>query len=170
MIKLLSEVDAKFKEGAEKLDFNQKDKNGISVLEKVINAENEELLDVIIKKSDELYYYPELDWGVNGIQNQAFKEKLKNLNLRFKDLEQSAQLCSVKTFERLKPQLDSPFCDKAKVIEKLFNIVKEQKGTIEPPDVFVYHLIEDFGVYLPKNLFDEMARWQISERTKRMWQ
>ena len=167
MIKLLSGVDSKFKKGAEKLNFNQKDKNGISVLEKVINAENEELLDVIIKNSDELYYYPELDWGVNGIQNQAFKEKIKNLDLKFKDLEQSAQLCSVKTFDRLKPQLDSPLCDKAKVIENLFNIVKEQKGTIEPPDVYVYHLLDEYGDCLPKGLFDEMARWQISERLKR---
>ena len=150
------------------LDFNQKDKNGISVLEKVINAENEELLDVIIKNSDELYYYPELDWGVNGIQNQAFKEKIKNLDLKFKDLEQSAQLCSVKTFDRLKPQLDSPLCDKAKVIENLFNIVKEQKGTIEPPDVYVYHLLDEYGDCLPKGLFDEMARWQIVERNRRM--
>ena len=168
MIKLLSGVDSKFKKGAEKLNFNQKDKNGISVLEKVINAENEELLDVIIKNSDELYYYPELDWGVNGIQNQAFKEKIKNLDLKFKDLEQSAQLCSVKTFDRLKPQLDSPLCDKAKVIENLFNIVKEQKGTIEPPDVYVYHLLDEYGDCLPKGLFDEMARWQIVERNRRM--
>ena len=167
MIKLLSEVDSKFKKGAEKLDFNQKDKNGISVLEKVINAENEELLDVIIKNSDELYYYPELDWGVNGVQNQAFKEKLKHLDLRFKDLEQSAELCSIKTFDRLKSQLDSPLCDKAKVIENLFNIVKEQKGTIEPPDVYVYHLLDEYGDCLPKGLFDEMARWQIVERNRR---
>ena len=144
-MKLLSEVNSRFKTGAEKIDFNQKDKNGISVLEKVVNAENEELLEVIIKNSDELYYYPELDWGVNGIQNQAFKEKLKLLNLKFRDLEQSAQLCSLKTFERLKSQLESPLCNKAKVIEELFYIVKEQKGTIEPPDVYVYHLLDEYG-------------------------
>jgi hypothetical protein len=53
------------------------------------------------------------------------------------------------------------------VIENLFNIVKEQKGTIEPPDVYVYHLLDEYGDCLPKGLFDEMARWQISERLKR---
>lgn len=170
MIKLLSGVDSKFKKGAEKLNFNQKDKNGISVLEKVINAENEELLDVIIKNSDELYYYPELDWAFEGVQNPKFKEKLKHLDLKFKDLEQSAKLCSVKTFDRLKSQLDSPLCNKEKVIARLFDILKEQKGTVAPPDVYAFHLLEEYGINISKNLFDEMASWQIAERTKRIMQ
>jgi hypothetical protein len=150
------------------LDYNQKDKNEISVLEKVINAENEELLEIIIKNSDELHYYPELDWGVNNILDNKFKEKIKKLDLKFVDLEQSAKLCSVKTFDRLKTQLDSPLCDKNKVIEELFRIVKNQKGTIEPPDVYVYHLLDEYGGHLKRDLFNEMANWQISERTKRL--
>ena len=168
IIKLLSEVNSKFKKGAEKIDFNQKDKNGISVLEKVINAENEELLDVIIKNSDRLHYYPELDWAYEGVQNPKFKEKLKQLNLEFRDLEQSAELCSLKTFDRLKSQLESPFCDKEKVIEELFNIVRNQQGTIEPPDVYVYHLLDEYGEFLHRDLFNEMAKWQVVERNRRM--
>jgi len=88
--------------------------------------------------------------------------------LQFPDLEQSAKLCSIKTFDRLKYQLESPLCNKEKVIERLWNILKEQKDTIVPPDVYAYHLLEECGDSISKSLFDKIANWQISERTQRM--
>ena len=147
------------------LDYNQKDAHEISVLEKIINAENEELLNVLIDNSVKLNYYPELDWVYNGVQNQKFKEKLNSLNLKFKDLEQAAELCSVKILNRLKSQFESPFCDKEKVIRELFYIARIQKG--KEPLAFVYHLLEEYGEYLHRDLFNEMATWQVSEKLKR---
>ena len=147
------------------LDYNQKDAHGISVLEKVINSENEELLNVIIDNSVKLNYYPELDWAYNGVQNPKFKEKLKSLNLKFKDLEQAAELCSVKILNKIKSQFESPFCDKERVIRELFYTARIQKG--KEPLAFVYHLLEEYGEYLHRDLFNEMATWQVSERIKR---
>ena len=153
--------------GVKGLDYNQKDKNGISALEKVINAENDELLDIMSDIPNKLNYYPELDWAFEGIQNPEFKEKVKHLNLRFTDLEQATKLCSLKAFDRVKSQLNSPLCNKDTVIRQLFDILKELKGTVEPPDVYAYHLLDEFGAYLSRDLYNEMATWQINARIKR---
>ncbi len=89
------------------IDYNQKDKNDISILEKVINAEDKELLNLISQTT--LNYYPELDYAYSNIQDKAFKKLVDNINLRFQDVEEAIRLSSRAAMDKLLAQLQSPF-------------------------------------------------------------
>ena len=75
ILKILSKVQG--------INYNYKDKNGVSFLEKVMMSENSKLLDLI--KDEELEYYPELDYVYENIQNQEFKEGVNKLNIILKN-------------------------------------------------------------------------------------
>ena len=132
-------------------DLNQKDKSGISFMEKVINSENIQLLDMVKKlKKKDLVYYPELDWAVNGVQNQEFKEKLKELDFKFEVLEKTAELRSIKAMQKFEKLLESPLCNKNKMIEKMWKIASSQ-----PKGVDTLH---DFGKYISERFWgDEVS-------------
>ena len=69
--------------GIKGINYNFKDNNGVSFLEKVMISENEKLLDLI--KNEQFEYYPELDYVYENIQNPEFREKVKELNIILKD-------------------------------------------------------------------------------------
>ena len=69
--------------GIKGINYNFKDNNGVSFLEKVMISENFKLLDLV--KSEQLEYYPELDYVYENIQNPEFREKVKELNIILKD-------------------------------------------------------------------------------------
>ena len=75
ILKILSKVQG--------INYNYKDKNGVSFLEKVMMSENTKLVDLI--KDERLEYYPELDYVYENIQNPEFREKVKELNIILKD-------------------------------------------------------------------------------------
>lgn len=126
-------------------DFNRKDKNGISFMEKVINSENTELVDFVNKqKKKDLVWFPELDWAANGIQNNDFKEKLKDLDFKFEALEKAAQLRSTLALRKLTPQFDSPFCDKEKMILHIWDIAKKQDNGMDSKKEFGRYLCTEF--------------------------
>ena len=75
ILKILSKVQG--------INYNYKDKNGVSFLEKVMISENEKLLDLI--KNEQFEYYPELDYVYENIQNPEFREKVKELTLILKN-------------------------------------------------------------------------------------
>ncbi len=131
-------------------DFNQKDKNGISFMEKVINSENSNLLDLVnnLRKKD-LIYYPELDWAVNGVQNQEFKEKLKDLDFKFEALEKAAKLRSTLALRKLTPQFNSPLCDKEEMILHLWDIAKNSDSGMDSK--------KEFGRYLCNTFIDDIS-------------
>ncbi len=110
----------------ENVNFNMKDSNGISLLEKVINSENTQLLKVISHPSNAaLEYTPELDFAYRGIRDIKFKKQVDNeLNLRFPQLEEAVKCSSKTAFEKIENQLDSPICKKEKVLENLWQIAK----------------------------------------------
>jgi hypothetical protein len=131
-------------------DFNQKDKNGISFMEKVINSENPELINFVNKmKKKDLIWYPELDWAVNGIQNNEFKGKLKELDFKFEALEKAAQLRSTLALRKLTPQFDSPLCDKEKMILHIWDIAKKQDSGMDSK--------KEFGRYLCTVFIDDIS-------------
>ena len=131
-------------------DFNQKDKNGISFMEKVINSENPKLVDFVNKMNKkDLIYYPELDWAVNGIQNKEFKEKLKELDFNFDALEKAARLRSTLALRKLMPQLNSPLCDKEKMILHLWDIAKKSESGMDSK--------KEFGRYLCNTFIDDIS-------------
>ena len=144
IIRFLSSVD-KYE-----FDFNQKDKNGISFMEKVINSENSELINLVnnLRKKD-LIYYPELDWAVNGIQNPDFKEKLKELDFKFEALEKAALLRSTLALRKLTPQFDSPLCDKEKMILHIWDIAKKSESGMDSK--------KEFGRYLCNTFIDDIS-------------
>lgn len=107
------------------LDYNVKDKMGVSFLEKVIISENHRLLDVMKSSSVELNYYPEIEFALDNIQNPLFKDIVENLDLKFADLENAAKLGSTEAFQKLESQLDSRFMRNRKSelikLQKLIN-------------------------------------------------
>lgn len=108
------------------IDYEQQDKFGITFLEKVINSENFELLNLM--KNKKMTYNPMLDFAYNGVQNQDFKEELKKIKLKFPELEEAVKLNSTGAFEKVKAQLHSPFCNSKKEIEYLLDIATENKN------------------------------------------
>ena len=108
------------------VDYAQQDKFGITFLEKVINSENLELLN-LLKKKQILKYNPMLDYAYEGVQSQEFKKELGYLTLRFPELEDAVELGSTAAFEKVKSQLDSPFCDE-KIKRALYNTALKNKN------------------------------------------
>ena len=88
------------------IDYNQKDANSISILEKIMNSENIQFLELL--KNHQINYTPELDITYKNIQNQNFKNKLKELNIRFPDIENAIRLNSVSGLMAAIEQFKSP--------------------------------------------------------------
>lgn len=65
--------------------YNQKDGFGISVLEKILNAENFAALEIV--KDYKFPYSEELDDACNNIADKNFKNKALNLNFSFPQIE-----------------------------------------------------------------------------------
>ena len=70
--------------GLPEVDYNQKDEYGISIIEKIMNAENFELLDVV--KEHNIDYLPELDDVYDNIQDKKFKEAIDNMKFNVEGL------------------------------------------------------------------------------------
>ena len=111
------------------LNYNVKDKMGISFLEKVINSENHRLLDTMKSSSISLNYYPELEMIFNNIQNPLFKDIVENLDLKFTDLEEAAKLGSMEAFQKLEPHLNPVFMkDRQGELLKLQKLINQTKN------------------------------------------
>lgn len=72
------EVIAKLKE-LNKIDYDKVNSFGISTAELVINAEDNELLELI--KNSTFKYRPELGYAYNNIQNPNFKNKVRKIKI-----------------------------------------------------------------------------------------
>ena len=136
-----------------KYDFNLKDQNGISFMEKVINSENKELVNMINKmQKKDLIYYPELDWAYKGIQDEEFKKEVDKLDFKFENTEKAAQLRSTRALAKVAPQLDSPLCKKTEMIVKLWNIAKSQSQGVDSLHDFGKYLCDTYWEDLPENI------------------
>ena len=87
------------------LDFNQKGYMGISILEKIMLAENEKALD-FASKYTMFNYTPELNDIYVNIQNKDFKEKVKKLNFKYQDLENALRAKSGKALDKILPYIE----------------------------------------------------------------
>ena len=126
----------KFLKNAKNIDYNQTDSNGISVIEKIINSENPDLLDLI--KDFGFDYSRELDYAYDRIDDKNFKNKVKNLNIYFPNIEQACSLNSIKALEKLTTELKSPFFS----TKRLVNYLYWSYGT---QTVDIYDAIRFFG-------------------------
>ncbi len=91
------------------INYNQKDKYGISIIEKIMNSENLELLNVV--KEHNIQYLPELDYVYENIQDEKFKEAIDNVEF---DIEELRKLLRKKSPE-LERHLSSPLIQNNKV-------------------------------------------------------
>ena len=128
------------------INYNVADSFGISFLEKVINSENTMLLDII--KDKNLTYTPELDYAFFNIQDDEFREKVKELNLKFPDIEQAVKISSKEAIRQLKKQFDSPFFTR-KQGEYLAELAEKDSN----PN-FIAYFYARYKKYLPEDTQD----------------
>lgn len=102
-------IIAKLKE-LNRLDYDKVDKNGISAIELIMNAEDDMLLELV--KNNTFKYRPELDYVYNHIQNPEFKEKIKKLKFDFVELKNAVETLSVEKLEKYISHSDSPLYNK----------------------------------------------------------
>ena len=99
------EVIAKLKK-LTNIDYNKIDENGISVVEKIFNSEDTELLELL--KGKKLNYSRDLDYAYNRIENDRFKKQVNELNFEFIDLEDAIKAFSMRAVEECKYGFKSP--------------------------------------------------------------
>ncbi len=126
----------KFMKNAKYINYNQTDSNGISVIEKIINSENPDLLDLI--KDFGFDYSRKLDYAYDRIDDKNFKDKVKNLNIYFPNVERACSLNSIKALKKLLSELKSPFFSTKRLVNFLF----WSYGT---KTVDIYNAIRFFG-------------------------
>ena len=88
------------------IDYNKVDENGISVVEKIFNSEDAELLELL--KYKKLNYSRDLDYAYNRIENERFKKQVNELNFEFVDLEDAIKAYSMRAVEKCKYGFKSP--------------------------------------------------------------
>ena len=110
------------------IDYNQKDSNGISVVEKIFNSESKEALELI--KNKNINYVKELDFAFENIQDKSFKRKAKNLQFVYPELMQAINdYNSNLATELIKGYFNSPLCDKQKIIMDLQHVDRAHINT-----------------------------------------
>ena len=123
-----------------KIDYNLRDAMGTSFLEKILNSENEQLLDVV--KDFEFTYTPEIDYVYRNISTPEFKELVdKNVKVKFIDLAESIKFENKEAFDKTISCLKSPFAKPIKVLDDLLPIITEIKDS-------------DFRYYVLSKFFD----------------
>ena len=136
------------------INLIQKDNYGISSVEKIMNSENHQTLELL--KGIEIPYSKELDYAYEQIYDESFKRKVKTLNVKFDDIFKVIDIQSEKGLEEAMKQFDSPFCNKQKIATQICQMARELKLKFRYPDderkyqflkFIVYPKIEE---YLPE--------------------
>lgn len=102
-----------------KSTVNVIDEYGITLLEKVMNAENEPYLETIkimcnsaFSNNDRIAYDPMQKYAFDGIQNPDFKEKCKNLPVIFHDIIDDIKRKDLKALDKdIQEQMKCGFCN-----------------------------------------------------------
>ena len=112
------------------INYNQKDGNGISCLEKIINSENTQVLPLICGM--EFDYSPEVDILYNHIQDKNFKKRLDDAEIKFNfvDILKAVELTSFDTLKELRQQLQSPLCDRKRLAMQIEKILTDKHDNI----------------------------------------
>lgn len=141
------------------IDYNQIDENGISVLEKIINSENTKALELV--RNFEFEYLRELDYAYENIQNDTFKRKVKNLNVKFPHVFEALKNQSPDALDAAFEELNSPFCRKEKLVREMIDFASTNcRGSFLANVLF--RKLQDENL-LPKDAYDRM----IAEREDR---
>ena len=102
------------------VDYNQMDSNGVSILEKIINSENVETLDLVKDKT--LGYSNAIDYAYANIKNEEFKHKVKQLNINFPNIKEAIILNSNQRLKEILPELQSPLCKINAILAEVLDV------------------------------------------------
>lgn len=105
--------------GMKHINYNQIDGNGISALEKILNSENHQTLELV--RNFEFEYLRELDYAYENIQDENFKRKAKNLNVKFPHIFEALKHESPDALDAAFEELKSPFCRKEKLVRDMID-------------------------------------------------
>lgn len=103
--------------------YNQKDNYGISVLEKILNSENPQGLELV--QNYKFPYMEEIDWVYNNITDKDFKNKAKNLKIDFESDIGKIFESSEHINKRLSKILASPFLNKDEYSKQVLEFAKK---------------------------------------------
>lgn len=123
------------------IDYNKVDKNRISIVEKILNAEDLDLLELLRDKH--LEYFPELDYAYRRIENDEFSKQVKNLNFDFVGLELGAKVGRMSYFEEINECFTSPLFKKEYNGRRILDIINHSEN-----QHFAELFREKFGQYL----------------------
>ena len=123
------------------IDYNKVDKNRISIVEKILNAEDFDLLELLRDKH--LEYFPELDYAYRRIENDEFRKQVKNLNFDFIGLELGARVGRMSYFEETNERFTSPLFKKEYNGRRILDIINHSENR-----TFAERFRERFGKYL----------------------
>lgn len=123
------------------IDYNKVDKNRISIVEKILNAEDFDLLELLRDKH--LEYFPELDYAYRRIENDEFRKQVKILNFDFVGLELGARVGRMSYFEETNERFTSPLFKKEYNGRRILDIINHSEN-----QHFAEHFREKFGQYL----------------------
>ena len=143
------------------INFNQKDGNGISCIEKIINAENERVLPLIA--GAEFDYSSEIEILYNHIQDKRFKQRFNDAGVifNFNDILQAVRLNSWHSLTRLRPQLNSPLCNRRHLANQIEELLIEK--TNRPQNRSDYTALEyvytHYNEYVNPNKVVRLNEW-----------
>lgn len=103
------------------INYNQKDSNEISIIEKILNSENLETLDFV--KNINFNYQREIDFAFKNIKNLEFKYKIKNLKIQYPNIMEAIEIGTDKALEAVFQEFKSPFCNIGKILNNSYNKV-----------------------------------------------
>lgn len=126
------------------VDLIQYDNYGISSVEKILNSENYQTLQLMY--DIEIPYSKDLDYAYNRIENKSFKRDVSALNVQFNDIFKAIDIQSEKVLNEAIKQFDSPFCDKQKLAVAIKRRYLNDYQKEEFLNSFVYPKIDK---YLP---------------------
>lgn len=134
--------------------YNQKDSYGISVLEKILNSENPQGLELV--QNYKFPYMEEIDWVYNNIANKDFKNKAKDLKIDFES--NIGEIFGYAPYNEnlLSKILSSPFLNKDGYSKQVLEFAKKNFSRSYTTET-IYPALMKYGM-LPKEIIDDRIK------------
>lgn len=134
--------------------YNQKDSYGISVLEKILNSENPQGLELV--QNYKFPYMEEIDWVYNNIVDEDFKNKAKDLKIDFESNIEEIFGYAPYNENLLSKILSSPFLDKDEYSKQVLEFAKKNFSKSYTTET-VYPALMKYGM-LPTEIIDDRIK------------
>ena len=134
--------------------YNQKDSYGISVLEKILNSENPQGLELV--QNYKFPYMEEIDWVYNNLAGKDFKNKAKDLKIDFES--NIGEIFGYAAYNEnlLSKILSSPFLDKDEYSKQVLEFAKKNFSKSYTTET-VYPALMKYGM-LPTEIIDDRIK------------